>query len=164
MRGINFFRASYFLPNLIGGIVLGYIWQFVFNNVLIQITSKWGMMNSILANTKTAFARIVDIKSKHLRTVCQVTSHEIRNRSGTVCQRHIHIKLFERRRQCQEGTDRNCGGVSFSQLMANISAVVNNSNFNFWYAFGTSVIITVLSLVLLALFGGMPLQAHKGYP
>ena len=47
------------------------------------------------------------------------------------------------------------GGVSFSQLMANISAVVNNSNFNFWYAFGTSVIITVLSLVLLALFGGM---------
>ena len=47
------------------------------------------------------------------------------------------------------------GGVSFSQLMANISAVVNNSNFNFLYAFGTSVIITVLSLVLLALFGGM---------
>lgn len=47
------------------------------------------------------------------------------------------------------------GGVSFSQLISNISAVVNNSNFNFWYAFGTSVIITVLSLVLLALFGGM---------
>ena len=47
------------------------------------------------------------------------------------------------------------GVVGFSQLMSNISAVVNNSNFNFWYAFGTSVIITVLSLVLLALFGGM---------
>jgi len=46
-------------------------------------------------------------------------------------------------------------GISFSQLMANISAVVNNSNFNFWYAFGTSVIITVISLVVLALFGGM---------
>lgn len=46
-------------------------------------------------------------------------------------------------------------GISFSQLMANISAVVNNSNFNFWYAFGTSVVITVFSLVLLALFGGM---------
>ena len=59
MRGINFFRAAYFLPNLLGGIVLGYIWQFVFNNVLIQITSKWGMVNSILSNTKTAFAAIV---------------------------------------------------------------------------------------------------------
>ncbi len=47
------------------------------------------------------------------------------------------------------------GGVSVSQLMANLSAVVNNSNFNFWYAFGTSAVITILSLVLLALFGGM---------
>ena len=46
-------------------------------------------------------------------------------------------------------------GVSFSQLMTNLSSVVNNSNFNFWYAFGTSVIITVISLVVLALFGGM---------
>ncbi len=59
MRGVNFFRASYFLPNLIGGIVLGYIWQFVFNNVLIQVTAKWGMVNSVLANTKTAFAAII---------------------------------------------------------------------------------------------------------
>ena len=59
IKGQNFFRAGFFTPNLIGGIVLGYIWQFVFNNVLIQITSKWGMMNSILANTKTAFAAIV---------------------------------------------------------------------------------------------------------
>ncbi len=32
---------------------------------------------------------------------------------------------------------------------------MNNSNFNFWYAFGTSVVITVISLVVLALFGGM---------
>jgi len=39
------------------------------------------------------------------------------------------------------------GGVSVSQLMANLSAVVNNSNFNFWYAFGTSAVITVLSAV-----------------
>lgn len=47
------------------------------------------------------------------------------------------------------------GGVSVSQLFTNLSAVVNNSNFSFWYAFGTSVIITVISLVVLALFGGM---------
>jgi raffinose/stachyose/melibiose transport system permease protein len=46
-------------------------------------------------------------------------------------------------------------GMSFSQLMQNMSNVINNSNFNFWYAFGTSVIITVVSLILLALFGGM---------
>ena len=46
-------------------------------------------------------------------------------------------------------------GVSFSQLMSNLTSVINNSNFNFWYAFGTSAVITVISLVLLALFGGM---------
>lgn len=46
-------------------------------------------------------------------------------------------------------------GASIGQLMENLSAVVNNSNFNFWYAFGTSAVITILALILLALFGGM---------
>ena len=46
-------------------------------------------------------------------------------------------------------------GMSFSQFAANLSAVVNNSNFNFWFAFATSAVITVVSLALLALFGGM---------
>ena len=46
-------------------------------------------------------------------------------------------------------------GASFAQLKTNLTSVVTNSNFNFWYAFGTSAIITVISLVLLAVFGGM---------
>ena len=46
-------------------------------------------------------------------------------------------------------------GASFAQFKTNISNVVNNSNFSFWSAFGTSATITVVSLVLLALFGGM---------
>ena len=46
-------------------------------------------------------------------------------------------------------------GVSIGQLMTNLSNVVNNSNFSFWFAFGTSALITILSLFLLALFGGM---------
>ena len=46
-------------------------------------------------------------------------------------------------------------GASFSQLLTNLSNVVNNTNFSFWYAFGTSALITIVSLVLLALFGGM---------
>ena len=55
LKCISFFRASYFLPNLIGGIVLGYVWQFVFNNVLIKMTNNI----SLLANTGTAFACII---------------------------------------------------------------------------------------------------------
>ena len=46
-------------------------------------------------------------------------------------------------------------GASFSQLGQNLSNVINNSNFSFWSAFGTSLIITIVSLVLLAVFGGM---------
>jgi raffinose/stachyose/melibiose transport system permease protein len=54
LKGDGFFRAAYFLPNLIGGIVLGYIWQFVFNNVLINVTKiSW------LVQTKTAMLAIV---------------------------------------------------------------------------------------------------------
>ena len=45
--------------------------------------------------------------------------------------------------------------ASFSQLQVNLNAVMNNSNFNFWYAFSSSVIITVVSLALLVLLGAM---------
>ena len=38
IKGQNFFRAGFFIPNLIGGIVLGYIWQTLLNGLL----SKWG--------------------------------------------------------------------------------------------------------------------------
>lgn len=34
MKGTNLFRTVFFMPNLIGGIVLGYIWQLIFNGVL----------------------------------------------------------------------------------------------------------------------------------
>ena len=54
IKGDGFFRAAYFLPNLIGGIVLGYIWQFIFNNVLISITKL-----SLLSKTRTAMVAIV---------------------------------------------------------------------------------------------------------
>lgn len=34
IRGTNAFRTTFFMPNLIGGIVLGYIWQILLNGVL----------------------------------------------------------------------------------------------------------------------------------
>ena len=46
-------------------------------------------------------------------------------------------------------------GVSIGQLFRNLSDVINNTHFLFWSAFGFSALITVLSLVLLALFGAM---------
>ena len=37
VKGQNFFRAGFFTPNLIGGIVLGYIWKFVFNRAFVAL-------------------------------------------------------------------------------------------------------------------------------
>lgn len=39
IRGTNIFRTVFFMPNLIGGIVLGYIWQLILNGIL----SKFGV-------------------------------------------------------------------------------------------------------------------------
>ena len=45
LRGTNFFRAVFFMPNLIGGIVLGYTWQVMLNAFLQRwdktITYDW---------------------------------------------------------------------------------------------------------------------------
>ena len=37
VKGQNFFRAGFFVPNLIGGIVLGYVWKFVFNRAYVAL-------------------------------------------------------------------------------------------------------------------------------
>lgn len=43
IRGQNFFRTAFFTPNLIGGLVLGFIWQFVFNHFLVLLGQKYGL-------------------------------------------------------------------------------------------------------------------------
>ena len=53
IRGTNIFRTSFFLPNLIGGIILSYIWLMIFNAILAkysktivstQWTAFWGLV------------------------------------------------------------------------------------------------------------------------
>lgn len=43
VKGQNFFRAGFFVPNLIGGIVLGYVWKFVFNRALVAIGESFSI-------------------------------------------------------------------------------------------------------------------------
>ncbi len=43
IRFKNFFRAGFFIPNLIGGLVLGYIWQFIFKSVVPAIGALFGI-------------------------------------------------------------------------------------------------------------------------
>lgn len=54
LKGTNFFRSIFFMPNLIGGIVLGYVWQTIINAVLSRfdvtmlIDPKYGIWSLIL--------------------------------------------------------------------------------------------------------------------
>ena len=52
----NLYRAGFFVPNLIGGIVLGYIWQFVFNHVQANVGLSLGipfLQKSLIADKNT---------------------------------------------------------------------------------------------------------------
>jgi len=54
IRGANLFRTVFFMPNLIGGIVLGYIWSMIFDGFLgaygesILTNSTWGFWGLII--------------------------------------------------------------------------------------------------------------------
>ena len=54
IRGANIFRTVFFMPNLIGGIVLGYIWSMIFDGILsrygtsIITDSSWGFWGLII--------------------------------------------------------------------------------------------------------------------
>ena len=54
IKGSNIFRTVFFMPNLIGGIVLGYIWSMIFDGILSQLDtsilqeSTWGFWGLII--------------------------------------------------------------------------------------------------------------------
>ena len=54
IKGANLFRTVFFMPNLIGGIVLGYIWSMIFDGVLtaygtsIMTNSTWGFWGLVI--------------------------------------------------------------------------------------------------------------------
>ena len=52
-KGTNVFRTVFFLPNLIGGIVLGYIWSMIFNGILARYNT------AVVLETKYGFWGLV---------------------------------------------------------------------------------------------------------
>ena len=62
IKGQNFFRAGFFTPNLIGGLILGYVWQFLFSRVLVNlydIIPAGIFQKSWLSSPGTAFAALI---------------------------------------------------------------------------------------------------------
>lgn len=54
IKGTNIFRTIFFMPNLIGGIVLGYVWQLLLNGILahfqktLTYSSKYGFWGLVI--------------------------------------------------------------------------------------------------------------------
>jgi raffinose/stachyose/melibiose transport system permease protein len=62
LRSRNILRTFFFVPNLIGGVVLGVIWQFIFNSALVSIANKydWELFKeSWLNDTNKAFWALI---------------------------------------------------------------------------------------------------------
>lgn len=62
LKGVNFLRTMFFVPNLIGGVILGMIWQFLFGQALPTISENLGLpifQENWLLSTDTAFWALV---------------------------------------------------------------------------------------------------------
>lgn len=62
LRSKNILRTFFFVPNLIGGVVLGVIWQFIFNSALVSLANKydWTLFKeSWLQDTNKAFWALI---------------------------------------------------------------------------------------------------------
>ena len=66
IRGRNIYRAGFFVPNLIGGIVLGSIWQFIFSSILPSVGQALniaGLSKSLITNTNTVMFTMVTVNT-----------------------------------------------------------------------------------------------------
>ena len=62
LRSRNILRTFFFVPNLIGGVVLGVIWQFIFNSALTSLAKRYNwapFMESWLNDTNKAFWALI---------------------------------------------------------------------------------------------------------
>jgi len=63
LKTSNFLRTGFFMPNLIGGLILGFIWQFMFNSVFTGVGQTLGsktLATSLLQEPSTAmFAMLI---------------------------------------------------------------------------------------------------------
>jgi raffinose/stachyose/melibiose transport system permease protein len=62
LRSKNFLRTFFFVPNLIGGVVLGVIWQFIFNSAIVSLANKYDVelfKESWLQDTNKAFWALI---------------------------------------------------------------------------------------------------------
>ena len=65
LKGSNILRSVFFIPNLIGGLILGFLWQFIFTKVFNHIGDIYGneFLKGWLSTTATGFWGLVIVLS-----------------------------------------------------------------------------------------------------
>ena len=100
-RGTNFFRTVFFMPNLIGGIVLGYIWQLIINGVLARIgvditySADYGFWGLVILTNWQLIGYMMIIYIAGLQTVPKQL-HEVASLDGASAWqslRHVTLPL-----------------------------------------------------------------------
>lgn len=65
LKGSNLLRSIFFIPNLIGGLILGFLWQFIFTKVFANVGDIMGaeFLQGWLSTTSTGFWGLVIVLS-----------------------------------------------------------------------------------------------------
>lgn len=65
MKTSNILRSIFFMPNMVGGLILGFIWQFIFTKAFDAIGAKmgWEFLRGWLSTTGTGFWGLVILMS-----------------------------------------------------------------------------------------------------
>ncbi len=99
LKGTNFFRTVFFMPNLIGGIVLGYIWQSMINGVLAHykvtmlMDPKYGFWGMVILMNWQMIGYIMIIYIAGLQNVSPDLLEAARIDGATELQTLIKIKI-----------------------------------------------------------------------
>lgn len=101
LRGTNGFRTVLFMPNLIGGIVLGYIWQMILNSILyyfeltIYADAKYGFWGLVLLMTwqLTGYMMIIYIAAIQNIPVELIEAAKVDGASKFDILRHVTIPM-----------------------------------------------------------------------
>lgn len=99
IRGTNVFRTVFFMPNLIGGIVLGYIWQSMINGVLAkyQVTmlmdAKYGFWGLVILMNWQLIGYIMIIYIAGLQNISPDLMEAAKIDGATSWQALIKIKI-----------------------------------------------------------------------
>ena len=99
IKGANIFRTVFFMPNLIGGIVLGYIWSMIFDGVLsrygtsILLESKYGFWGLIILMCWQQIGYMMIIYIAGLQAVPEDMLEAARIDGATRWQTLIHVTI-----------------------------------------------------------------------